>query len=103
MAPINVRIVAASHHPSNFAKSAMGDQTEESTLDLQTFAQRREVEGRVHSHEGMLAYMKSKQRSWKKGWYRVAPGKFLLHKYFVGIMQLVTLNRPTMLVLPSRV
>ena len=92
-------MVAASHHP-NFAKkkSAMGDQIEESAVDLQTFV-RREVEGRVHSHEGMLAYMKSKQRSWKKGWYRVAPGEFLLHKYLVGIMQLVTLNRPTMLVL----
>ena len=64
----------------------MGDQTEESTLGLQTFAQRREVEGRVHSHEGMLAY-KSKQRSWKKGWYRVAPGEFLLDK-----MQLSTLH-----------
>ena len=67
----------------------MGDQTEESTLGLQTFAQRREVEGRVHSHEGMLAY-KSKQRSWKKGWYRVAPGEFLLQKYVV--MQLSTLH-----------
>ena len=59
----------------------MGDHTEESTLGLQTFAQRREVEGRVHFHEGMLAY-KSKQILWKKGWHRVAPGEFLLQKYF---------------------
>ena len=68
----------------------MGDQTEEPTLGLQTFAQRREVEGCVHSHEGMLAY-KSKQRSWKKGWHRVAPGEFFfLQKYLV--MQLSTLH-----------
>lgn len=50
---------------------------------LEIFAPPRDLQGRIHFHEGVLARKTAKLGSWKKGWYRVAPGELPLRKVFV--------------------
>jgi len=50
---------------------------------LEMFAPPRDLQGRIHFHDGVLARKTAKLGSWKKGWYRVAPGELPLRKLFV--------------------